>query len=100
MAKSRCTSSRANVAIGASDNYVRARPPGAITRLCVACHSGRRMRMDWAVIGTARASPIVASPRRFQFAAEVLETNQRMCSLIYVMYSNARTVRVHNLRFL
>jgi hypothetical protein len=36
--------------------------------------------MDWAVIGTARASPIVASPRRFQFAAEVLETNQRMSS--------------------
>ncbi len=56
--------------------------------------------MVWAVIGASRASPIVASPRRFQFAREVLETNQRMCSLMYAMYSNARTVRVHNLRFL
>lgn len=37
--------------------------------------------MDWAVIGAARASPIVASPRRFQFAGEVLEKNQRMSSL-------------------
>ena len=73
---------------------------GAITRSCAAHHPGRRLRMVRAAIGATRASPIVARPRRFQFAREVLETNQRMCGLIYATYSNARTVRVHNLRFL